>query len=590
MPDEIQNNVFRRGYLYSFRKQIQQGMNAVMEELGVSEAGAECRLVGVRRSSQQNMSDVCVDPEDAKWPLSLFAGLLDVIATEIANHPERGTRYDDRLRMEEIPERIHRDSVRRAVQKTLAPYDSNHGVHSFAGPPTHDADYYVVPVLQLSGALFKRFPPLHVPVSEDGGETRPASLIHSAISQVLATARNELGQPGPGHHSRGRLPSAAELGRRAAASFMYLPGVAIGDKSYGYLDLFEQFNQISSLMYEGTQGTGRLLLAQPTGDAVAMSLQFAEPVPFREPRWARKVLQLATGGTALIADCAEIFGLGDVAAAHNPAGSQDVFAIEFLGHYHWRLACGEQVLLVSQYGRASLPQEILSHARLLDTYQRLFPTSGKKDFERFWELCQAAVDQSHGSMLVVAQDAACEAARLQSQGTRIKPTPLTPALYRQVSGIDGAVLVDPQSVCYAIGVILDGPAHPACTPSRGARYNSGTRYVRASGTRRLAVVVSDDRTVDVTPAMRSRIQRADIVTTIAELEAATADNHHAAIHWLDRHRFYLSQEQCDQINAALDRIQKEPLNSFRGLWPKFSLHPDLDDSYFWREGVGSDAV
>ena len=89
MVDELQDPLFRRRDLYSFRKQIQQSMNAVMEELGVSEAGAECRLVGVRRSSQQNMSDVCVVRRNAKWPLSLFAGLLDAITTEIANHPDR---------------------------------------------------------------------------------------------------------------------------------------------------------------------------------------------------------------------------------------------------------------------------------------------------------------------------------------------------------------------------------------------------------------------------------------------------------------------------------------------------------------------
>ena len=152
-----------------------------------------------------------------------------------------------------------------------------------------------------------------------------------------------------------------------------------------------------------------------------------------------------------------------------------------------------------------------------------------------------------------------------------------------------AVLVDPQSVCYAIGVILDGPAHPACIPSRGARYNSGIRYVHATGTRRLAVVVSDDRTVDVIPDMRLRIQRSAIASAIAELEAATADNYYAAITWLDQHRFYLSPAQCDQVNAAQERIQRKD-NEIRIQWPKFSLHPDLDDSYFVREGVGSDAV
>ena len=577
--------LFMWGYQPHFRVDVEISMNAVMQELGVSKAGAECLLVGARIPSHQNPNDVCVEPEEDKWSISLFEGLLEAIEAEFASHPMQKMFYTDRTSMEEKPENIRRDSVSKAVQKALTPYDADHGVHSFAGASARVGDYYVVPVLQIPGALFQRFRPLCKPVSDDGRYTGHASLIHSAISQVLAAAHNELGQPEPGHHSMDRWASAEELVGRAAVEFMYALGIAIGDGDFFISNLFEQFNLVSSLMYEGTQGTGRLLLAQPAGDAIAMSLQFAEPVPFREPRWARKVLQLATGGTALIADCAQIFGLGDVTADHNPAENQDVFAIEFVDHYHWRLLCGDQVLLVSKYGRPSLPQEELPPALLRDTYQRLFPAADREDFERFWELCQAAVAQCHGSMLVVAQDAECEAARLQGQGARIEPTTLTPALYCQVSGIDGAVLVDPQGVCYAIGVILDGPAHPACIPSRGARYNSGIWYVRAKSTRRLAVVVSDDRTVDVIPKMRLRIPRSAISSAISEIEAATADNYHAAIRWLDQHRFYLSQAQCDQVNAALARIEKKPMDvgEFRIRWPEFSLHPDLDDSYFLSE-------
>lgn len=66
-----------------------------------------------------------------------------------------------------------------------------------------------------------------------------------------------------------------------------------------------------------------------------------------------------------------------------------------------------------------------------------------------------------------------------------------------MSRIDGAVLACPNGVCHAIGVILDGQADPGCTPARGSRYNSALRYV--VGKPRLAVVVSEDRTVDVIP-------------------------------------------------------------------------------------------
>ncbi len=190
MTDEVRDHVFMWGYLHSFRRHIRQSMNSVLEGLGVSKAGAECLLVGVRFSSQPHMNDACMEPEDGKWPLSFLAGLLDTIATERASHPERHIIYGDRPRMEEKPENIRRDSIRRAVQKTLAPYDTDYGVHSFAGPPAPVADYYVVPVLQLSGALFERFPPLHVPVSDD--ETvdvlpeLPPRIQRSAIATAIA--------------------------------------------------------------------------------------------------------------------------------------------------------------------------------------------------------------------------------------------------------------------------------------------------------------------------------------------------------------------------------------------------------------------
>ena len=62
---------------------------------------------------------------------------------------------------------------------------------------------------------------------------------------------------------------------------------------------------------------------------------------FSEPRWSRKVLQVASSEIALVADCERVFGLGTVAAGVDPWTSQDVFAVEFLDHYTWRLMCGQ---------------------------------------------------------------------------------------------------------------------------------------------------------------------------------------------------------------------------------------------------------
>lgn len=579
--------LFMWGYQPHYRIDVELRMNNVLKELGVAAGGAECLLVGARILDRTNPNDVCVEPEDGKWPIQLFSGLLDAIEEQVANHPSQDMYYGDEPTMRDKPENIRRDSVRRAVEAALAAYDRENQVRSFAGGPAPVGDYYVVPVLQVPTELFERFRPLREPVS-DGRFTGSPSVIHAAVAQVLSEAHDELLRPEPGRFLRGRSRSPEEIVRLAAASFMYSPGLAIGDRNYGSPNLFERFNLISSLMYEGTEGTGRMLLAKPDGGSVDMLLELAEPVPFREPRWSRKVLQMASSETALIADCEKVLGLGTIAEGIDPWATQDVFEIEFLDHYHWRLSCGDEVLLVSRYGSPSLPQEQFPRDVLKDTYQRLFPSAGEQAVADFLAVFETAVGQRHGSMVVVAEDAAAEAERLGGQGTKVEPTKLTPELYERVSGIDGTIIVDPQCTCHAIGVILDGPARPECTPSRGSRYNSGVRYVGSTETPRLAVVVSDDRTVDVIPVLRPRIPRDAIAAAVEALEAATLDDYHKPRSWLDEHRFYLDADQCSRVNAALDRIENLPKDVGRIviITERFQPHPAMNDSYFIDASVG----
>ena len=238
-------------------------------------------------------------------------------------------------------------------------------------------------------------------------------------------------------------------------------------------------------------------------------------------------------------------------------------------------------MLISRYGTPSLPQETFPTERLADTYQRLFPSARPSDLSRFMQLYRVAVNAGHGSTLVTAQDSEEEAQRLQRQGTRVSSSRLTPELFRQASTIDGAILVDPRCVCHAVGVILDGAARPECTPARGSRYNSAIRYVYSCDTPRLAVVVSDDRTVDVIPLLRPRIKASAIRKALGELESSSKDDYHEWIEWLDRHRFYLDQGQCDRINAVLGRIGCEPrdVGEIQIVWNEFVPDPVLDETY-----------
>lgn len=571
--------LFMWGYQASYRIHIQILARDVLRKLGAS-ADAEVLLVGARRPGSNNTNSVCIEPEDGKWQLSLFEGLLDSVESTYQNHRLQNIFFGDEPSMRDKPEWMRRDSVRTSVGKALKAFDTEHNVTSFCGEVRRIDDHYVTPVIQIPSTTFVQFPPLpSKPIDKDqrGGGSR--SLIHAAMHAVLHEATEELHNPDPGRFAHQSMRDAEEIVRIAAKNFLHTPGLSI-ERQYIHTDLFGALNLASSLMYEGTKGIGQLILVDPENDAVEFLARFVEPVSFREPRWVRKVLQMAATGVGIIANSQYIYGLGGLKELHD-SSAQDAFTVAFIDHYHWELRCGSQTLLRSHYAVPKLPQEPFDKTAFLANYARLFPMSSQEDGLNLWNLLLTQTRQEHGSMIVVAEDAASEALRLSKQGTNIAPTRLTESLLQSASGIDGTILLDPAGFCHAIGIILDGEATDQCTPSRGSRYNSGVRYVQASGSRRLAIVVSEDRTVDIIPRIRRLASRSKIEQHVAVFEAATPDNYHDSRNWLDGHRFYLNAEQCERINKTIDRLDALPKEV--GLiyfgTERFETHPEMDESY-----------
>lgn len=118
-----------------------------------------------------------------------------------------------------------------------------------------------------------------------------------------------------------------------------------------------------------------------------------------------------------------------------------------------------------------------------------------------------ALEQPHGTMLVVSSKADSESARLQTQSTVIKPVHITGTMMRRVTSIDGAVIVDPKGICYAIGAILDGVIEKGeGDPSRGARFNAAFKYLshcRREGIGCSIAVFSEDGMVNIYQAGKS---------------------------------------------------------------------------------------
>ncbi|CAD0358760.1 hypothetical protein CFBP498_42910 [Xanthomonas hortorum pv. vitians] len=174
--------LFMWGYQASYRIHIQILARNVLKKLGAP-ADAELLLVGARRPGSENANQVCVEPEDGKWQLSLFEGLLDSVESTYQSHRLQNMFFGDEPSMRDKPEWMRRDSVRTSVSKALEAFDAEHNVTSFCGEVRRIDDYYVTPVIQIPNATFVQFPSLlSKPIDKGQQGSGFRSLIHAAVS------------------------------------------------------------------------------------------------------------------------------------------------------------------------------------------------------------------------------------------------------------------------------------------------------------------------------------------------------------------------------------------------------------------------
>lgn len=568
------------GYQEHFRIKLKLDVKRVLEKIGLYDVDFEVLLVGVLASNNENNYPICIEPEDRKWDLKIFDGLIKDIETEIENHPLKNMFYsNDEQAMREKPENIRRDSVSIAMKKALLQYDKDNDLESYVGLSTLVEGYYVMPIIQITNKVFQKYHKLDQKNFRDRNFYQSfSSLIEATLITLLRETSKILQTKNPGRDISNIV--TREIVRDAAESFMYTPATNIYEK-YAYSNLFETLNLISSLFYEGVHSLGKIIISNPEHASIVFSLEFQDPVPINKTRWVRKVLEMSSEEFSLIADNEFIYGLGSLTADYD-FSDQNIFIVEFLDHYYWQISCGEIILLQSHYNEPRLYAGTVQEELLFDNLNRLYPYTTHTEKQYILNLVLTLTNLNRGSMLVIAEDAESEVKRLAKLGTPIKPVLLTPDLLEQVSGIDGTVIIDPKGVCFGIGIILDGDAMPECTPSRGSRYNSGVRYVYPTeNKKRLAVIVSDDKTVDIVPRLRPMISLSEIEHNISLLEHATLEDFNQPRNWIDDNRFYFNEEQCIRVNAALDKIEnlKSEVGRIRFITQRLSPNKDMNISY-----------
>lgn len=569
------------GYQHFFRSSVGVGAKMVFEAIGF-DARPTVVLIGFQVAGEHAYV-ICIEPEDGPYSPDEFSG-VDARATQLyEENPESRMHYG----AAHIHERKHRelwDQMRaNAVVEVLGSHAASQNQTFFASPSTRVGDYEVYVALGVPSDALADVPQIKT-TWRDRYRIAP-SLVHAAIYEILHRASISLNLPDPGIDLGALGVGTPEIVRTATGGFVRSILLCAGYMSGENRDLL--FSSISALPYEGRSGNGTLVLAQPDDPAIEVSLRLHHPVELDNTRAVRKLLEASGSGSDLLVGekvDAEVYAFGRIGDNYDPT-TETAFVVSLLGRGAWNLSHDNEVLLSVRDGVARLPVNVLEHDRLADLADRLLPNP---DVPKLVELARAASQNEHGAMLVISSDAHAEAQRLSPQAWAVEPAALSADMMRQLTAMDGAVLVDPEGNCHAIGVILDGRAAGQGDPARGSRFNNVIRYLDTDPPPAVIVVYSADGSIDILPKLRPRVQRQAVDDAVRRyVELATEESPNLArisdaLDTVKSLRFYLSAEQCDAVNGAMAKVDEWRKNNtnIRIIEREFAPSADMNDSYW----------
>jgi hypothetical protein len=577
---------FMWAHQHSTRDNIQRYAEDLFHEIS-PKLRPQVFLLGILRDKKKDSEyvqyPVCIQPEECGINLSLFND-VDTVANSIwEKDARRNMLHGMPYIHENYQNQVKRDSVRSAVQQLVDKNFEGKRVVSFVSQSVHLEGYEIFVVLQFDEDDYNSFYGL-----EGKGRFARKSLFDSLIWVFLGESLDTMYRPRAATAPQDIFTNKKEVMRIAASDFVSSVIFTVCD-SRGSWEFLNMCNYVSSLKYEGDVGVGKLIACKegqhPNLEVV---LKLATPVQLTEYRKIRKLLEIASRDLSLYSDGLQILGLGKIKGQYDEK-NQNLLMINFSGAHKWELVHGSHTMLIVENTNPQLPKLKINRGIFDDLLKRTFPKISFESIERLWNIVNTATTQKHGTLLIISSEAEKEAIRLKNQSTMVEPTLLNDSLIRNVTSIDGATLLDSNGICHSIGVILDGMSTNKGTSERGARYNSAIRYVENNKKKCIAVIISEDGMIDLYPDLLPRIKKSEIernldaLRQLANEEILENDKYRKIMNWFDKHQFYLSQEQCDEINKIKtlcnEKEMKDPYQIFI-MWNDLKPNSDMDDSYF----------
>lgn len=593
--EKTPKNFYLWGYQPHFASTLKSVADQLFRKLDDSIV-PDAFLVAINADKAEKHPKAVVEPPDHDFKAVDFERVLEL--TDEVSKATASVQYGYHAEDQKYGEawvnreqrRDFRANVRRSVQTTIEGMSGHDNDKVYVSAAREVGPYFVFSVLILRAHDYNSHPQLHIAQRDRYSVVR--SLLDAAASSFLTACYEAILRSLDGD-SFVEFPDTDAMLRSAGNTFMYTPTSACNEIN-GLRGGFATCNEISTLTYERGVGSGRILLARTDHENLSESISFKNPPKLDNFRAVRKLLELADDGEALISNSDVVTALGKIVGNYDTS-KEDLFAIEFVGHAKWQLVHGGIVLMRVEHGIPQLPQVERQITRFNETFERLFPESTARHRQVIRGIVRRATSLHHGTIIVISDQAESEAVRLGNQATSIEPVQLSDNLIEKAAQIDGAMLVSPDGICYAIGAILDGVASGKGSSERGSRFNSTVRYVYASQSACVGLVVSDDGMVDSVPEYRPRISRHELDSRIERLantfsvgnleESHTSDFDEKefcdCMDWLRAHRFYLSYDQCEKVNSLNAEYEALPQGSgFKPIYSDLVPNDDMDESFF----------
>ena len=560
----------------SFRISVEYEIQETLSHIGL-QTHDEAKVLLIGLATEDDLPhEICIEPEDGPLVVDDLRSVAQRTDEILEADPESGVIHTHPRVHRHRTRRLFLRSRARAIAEAIQDSGKFEGLSFSVSNSAPVAGYDVHTCLGIPCDALASAPRFNNPKKADyHGRHIEDSFVQVTINTCLHLADRALYLPDPGEGLI-VLGDRTDIVRGSAKSFVEGVTYALTPQPS---DLFSLASEFSSLTYERSSAKGHLIITSHDNLENKLKVTFTNPVPLHETRSVRKILELTDETRALLTDGNSIYGLGECFFAPNVA------AITIEGHAKWSVTIDGTALMKVAYGHATLPKQMLDKNLFRDVARR---EVGTVEIERLWDILQCALDNNHGTTIVVSEDPVSEIERLGQEALAIRPEYLDHRDVARLGHIDGAIILGPEGRCYAFGVILDGLATTSSDRARGARFNSAVRYQRTSNTGTMVIVISDDGTVDLIPNLKPRVSRQEVEDAARSFCEYSGIAGNDGEEWARRDRaverlvFYLNQEQCERVNEAYEREMECRFESGGISLTRERLRPDPDmnESYF----------